>query len=205
MTLRTLGDNDLSDFAKNVVDLLTGSNITAVDTNVRADLVTAIGTLPATLATQTAAAAVAEGARKAAVSSKNETRNLLIALMSQVRDALRAGLAPKKQYDVCGFDYPLTQPVPYVPQDPTDLSAFGYSNGINRGRFTGNNRSGLVHYEIWRRQGDEGPWMLHSTAKRQTFVDTPVTPGQYYEYRVRAVAAKSISNFSNSAVVYGVL
>lgn len=205
MNIRTLGDNDLSDFADNVSDQLTGPDIVAIDSNVRADLVTAIGTLPATLATQTATAAVAEGTRKAAVSSKNETRSQLIGLMSQVRDALRAGLATKKQYDICGFDYPLTQPVPYVPQDPTDLSAFGYSNGINRGRFTGNNRSGLVHYEIWRRQGDDGPWMLHSTAKRQTFTDTPVTPGQYYEYRVRVVASKSVSNFSNSAVVYGVL
>ncbi len=32
----------------------------------------------------------------------------------------------------------------------------------------------------------------------------PVTPGQYYEYKVRAAAPKSVSNFSNSAVVYGV-
>ena len=205
MNFRTLKENDLSDFATNVSAQLAGTCITAIDSNVRTDLVTAIGTLPATLATQTAAAAVAESNRMAAVSTKNLTRTQIVALMSQVRDALKAGLAPKDQYDKCGFDYPITQPVPYIPQDPTNLSAAGFSNGINKGKFKGNNRNGLVTYEIWRRQGDEGLWGILATTKRQNFVDTPVTPGQYYEYKIRAVAARSASNFSNSAVVYGVL
>jgi hypothetical protein len=205
MDFRRLSDNNLSDFAANVAALLGGTDLPSIDSNVRTDLVTAIGTKPATLATQTAAAAVAETSRKASVSTKNTTKTQIVALMSQVRDALRAGLAPKKEYDLCGFDYPTTPSDIYIALDPTDLSAFGFSNGVNKIVFSGNNKRGRVVYEIWRRHGDTAGWALHATTKKQSFTDTPVTPGQYYEYKVRAVAAKSVSNFSNSAVVYGVL
>lgn len=202
MNFRTISENDLSDFAENVNALLGGSELDAIDPNVRAELVRAIGTLPATLSTQTADVGVAEGERKAAVSARNGTRRQIRALMSQVRDALKAGLAPKKQYDLCGFDYPALR-TRYEAQDPTNLSAFGYSNGVNTVRFTGNNKPGQVIFEIWRRHGDTADWALHATTRKQSFTDTGITPGQYYEYKVRAVAAKSVSNFSNSAVVYG--
>lgn len=204
MNFRTINENDLADFAKNISDLLAGIELTAIDSNVRTDLVTAIGTLPATLATQAAAATVAEGERKAAVSARNATRTQMWALMAQVRDALKAGLASKRQYDLCGFDFPAAR-TQYEAQDPSDLSAFGFSNGINKIQFTGNNKPGRVVYEVWRRHGDTANWALHATTKKQSFTDAGVTPGEYYEYKVRAVGAKSVSNFSNSAVVYGVL
>ncbi len=202
MNFRTLSENDLSDFAANVSTLLDGDEITAVDKNVRTSLGAAIGALPAGLKTQTAAATVAEAERKAAVSARNDTRGELRVLMGRVRDALKAGVAPKKQYDLCGFDFPTSRST-YEAQDPTNLSAFGYSNGINKVRFSGNNKPGQVVYEIWRLNGDTAPWGLHATTKRQNFDDTGVTPGEYYEYKVRAVAARNVSNFSNSAVVYG--
>lgn len=204
MDYRRLTDNDLADFATNVVLLLGGTQLAGINTVVRTSLAAAIGTLPDDLDAQTAAAAVAEGARKAAVSSKKATRQQIIAFMSQVKNALLAGLAPKEQYDLCGFDYRETPTGPYQPADPTELSAFGYSNGVNAVKFRGNNSTGYVVYEIWRRHGDTSAWALHSTTTKQSFTDTPVTPGQYYEYKVRATAAKSVSNFSNPAVVYGV-
>lgn len=203
MDFRTLKDNDLSDFAANVAFLLTGTALPSIDTTMRTALQTAIGTKPAVLAAQSASASVAEAERKAAVSAKNETKANVIDLMARVRDALKAGDATKEEYDLCGFDFPKAPAGSYQAQDPTKLSAAGFSNGINRIRFSGNNQRGRVVYEVWRRQGDNGPWLLHGTTKKQSFTDSPVTPGQYYEYKVRAVAAKSISNFSNSTVVYG--
>lgn len=204
MNFRRLNEQQLADFAANVSTLLGGASLPSIDPAVRTDLVAAIGTKPADLATQAASAAVAETTRKAAVSTKNKTRTDVVALMSQVRDALKAGLGPKTEYDLCGFDFPLAPSTGYEAQDPTDLSAYGFSNGINKIRWVGNNKPGLVVYEIWRRHGDTAPWSLHGTSKKQSFTDTPVSPGQYYEYKVRAAAAKSTSNFSNSAVVYGV-
>lgn len=41
------------------------------------------------------------------------------------------------------------------------------------------------------------------SVKTGKFTDEGVTPGQYDEYKVRAKASKTISQFSNSAVVYG--
>ena len=204
MNFRKLSDKDLADFAANVLTLLGGTQLKAIDTSVRTKLVTALGTLPVDLSSQSATAGVAEATRKAAISTKNTMRFEVEGILAQVKSALRAGVAPKDQYDLCGFD--LRSPVfgPYVPADPTELSAFGYSNAVNVVKWKGNNRSGSVAYEVWRRQGDTGTWALLATTKKQTFTDAPVTPGQYYEYKTRALAAKSVSHFSNSAVVYGV-
>lgn len=204
MNFRRLSDNDLADFVGNVATLLAGTQLTAIDTAVRTQLGTAIGTLPQDQGTQTAAAGVARSERKAAVSLKNATREQLIDFMTQVRNALLAGLAPKSQYDLCGFDFRESGGgKSYEAVAPTELSAFGYSNGVNELKFKGNNNLNAVVYEIWRRQRDTGAWSLHKATKKQSFRDTPVTPGQYYEYKVRAAAAKSASPFSNSAAVYG--
>jgi hypothetical protein len=123
--------------------------------------------------------------------------------MSQVQKALAAAFAPKEQYDLCNFDFPATPVGAYIPQDPTDLAVTGSSNRTNSGRFKGNNRTNSVHFEVWRRAGDSGQWIYIRTVSKQKFVDSPVTPGQYYEYKVRAVARQAVSNFSNSAIVYG--
>lgn len=205
MNFRTLVEHDLASFAENLVDLLTGSELISIDPAVRTDLVTAIGTLPATLRIKADSADVIEGQRKAAVSERDVATAMLYIVIGQVKSALKAGLAPKKEYDLCNLDFPDTSRSRYIAEDPTDLSVTGFSNGINKGKFAGNNTNGNVMYHVWRRKGDEGPWEAHILTKKQRFVDEGVTPGQYYEYRVRAVASTSVSAWSNSAVVYGVL
>ena len=202
MNFRKLTEPALADFALSVATLLGGTQLAAIDSNVRTDLATAIGTLPATLSTAVVAVNTAEAERMAAVSSRKATHKQISDLMSQVQKALKAGIAPKEQFDLCGFDFPAIPVGSYIPRDPSELSVVGFSNGENRAKFVGNNR-GKVHYEIWRRQGDSGQWTFQRSITKQSFIDSPVSPGQYYEYRVRAVAARAISNFSNSAVVYG--
>ncbi len=204
MNIRLLKDNDLADLAARVANLLAGTDLSAIESHVRAELVTAFGTLPADLATHTAAASDVDSEKIAAVSLRNSTRIQVIGVLSRVQNALKLGLAPKEQFDMCSLTFPGTRSTRYIAVDPTELSARGFSNGINKGRFSGNNK-GNVMYEIWRRVGDDGAWMKHLLSMKQSFTDTGITPGQFYEYRVRAVAAQSMSNFSNSAVVYGVL
>ena len=60
-----------------------------------------------------------------------------------------------------------------------------------------------VMYEIWRRHGDTVDWYLHETVSDPVFEDSGVTPGQYYEYKVRSIRGDERSEFSESAVVYG--
>lgn len=201
---RALDPNALADFAENVSTLLGGTELSAIDSNVRTDLLTAVGTLPATLATLAADQVIAFDAMKAATSVRDGVADEVIVLMGQVRDYLRAGKAPKDQWDLCGFDYPKERSI-NIPQTPVDLSGAGQSNGVNDLKFKGNNPQGGVFYEMYRREGDEGPWGLLGTTTRQNYHDTPVTPGQYYEYKVRAANSNGASDFSGSVVIYGTI
>jgi|ERR1035437_369555 hypothetical protein len=203
MKFRRLNETAFVDFCENVSTVLAGSELAGIKTSVRTTLAAAIGTLPAKLGEQALDLITLEGQRKAAVSEREATRQQLNSLMSQVQKALAAGFAPKEQYDLCNFDFPATPVGAYIPHDPTDLAVTGSSNRTNSGRFKGNNRTNSVHFEIWRRSGASGEWIFISTVSKQKFIDSPVTPGQYYEYKVRAVARQAVSNFSNTAIVYG--
>ena len=146
--------------------------------------------------------AESEAATLAVNAEKRAQRSQLEKKLGTVQDFLIANEGPEADYDRCGFNFPKAKST-VIANDPTELTAVGTSNGVNSLTFKGNNKSGSVVYEIWRRHGDDAPWGIIATTKKQTYEDKPVTPGQYYEYKVRAVAAKSTSNFSNSAVVYG--
>ncbi|PYT00650.1 MAG: hypothetical protein DMF63_06330 [Acidobacteria bacterium] len=82
---------------------------------------------------------------------------------------------------------------------PTGLTAKGLPKSINHIEFTGDAAS----FEIWRRHGDTVDWYLHATTNAPSYEDSDVKPGQYYEYKVRAVSGESASEFSGSAVTYG--
>jgi len=205
MDLTKMTTSELADFTANLVILLGGTELTSIDPAVRSDLVTQFGTMPADLANQVAAAAAIDNEKQSAISAKDETAGELIKLARHTRDFLKAGSAPKTEFDLAGFDFPGTRAAQYIAQTPTELSAVGFSNGVNTGTFKGNNKYSLVVYEVWRREGDEGPWNVHILTKKQAFKDVGIVPGRYYEYRVRARAAQNVSDFSNSTVVYGVL
>jgi hypothetical protein len=151
-----MNNNEMAAFAVNVINLLHGPELDAIDSNVRAALVAAFGSLPAVLIAQTADAVVAEDERKAKISSRNATTAAIALLLGQTRDLLKAHFAPKMQFDLAGFDYPSTTITRYVAQDPTDLSVIGFSNGVNKGKFVGKNKSDRVVYDIWRRTGHDG-------------------------------------------------
>jgi hypothetical protein len=59
-----------------------------------------------------------------------------------------------------------------------------------------------VQFEIWRRDGGLGEWLLLATTSKQSFTDSPVLPGRLYEYKVRARSATETSAFSGVASVY---
>jgi hypothetical protein len=203
MKISDLTPEQLAQFSENVATLLGGTSLTAIDAAVRADLLTALGTNPADLIAADTDALVQFAQSKAATASRNVIVDTTAGVMRNVRDFLIAGNAPKEQFDLCLFDYPFGPKSAIIAQIPSNLGVIGYSNQVIKGQFTGNNKSGTVVYEIWRREGDEGAWGLHLQTKKQSFSDPGVTPGQYYEYKVRAVAARNASDFSNTSVAYG--
>ena len=83
---------------------------------------------------------------------------------------------------------------------PSSILATAQPGGMIRLEFSGGTAG---EYEIWRRHGDSGEWGLHATTGSGTFEDSPVKPGQYYEYKVRAKSDAAESEFSQSAVAYG--
>ncbi len=202
MNYRDLSDAELVDFAKNVAKKLTEHEVTCLDNAVADDLAAALTPLNAGFETKIEESAESEATTQAINAQKRAQRSQVEEKLGNIQDFLTANNGDEADYDRCGFNFPKTRST-VIANDPTELTAVGTSNGVNTLTFKGNNKSGTVVYEIWRRQGDEGPWGIIATTRKQGYADTPVTPGQYYEYKVRAVAAKSTSNFSNSAVVYG--
>jgi hypothetical protein len=89
------------------------------------------------------------------------------------------------------------QPLPA----PSGLSVNAMPGSVNQVTF--GSAGGDINYEIWRRHGDTVDWYLHATISEPLFSDAEVKPGQYYEYKVRAVLGDSVSEFSPSAVAYG--
>lgn len=85
---------------------------------------------------------------------------------------------------------------------PVAISATAVAGAVNKIEFDGGD--GEISFEIWRRHGDTVDWYLHATTTESSFADSDIKPGQYYEYKVRAVRGDAVSEFSPSAVVYGV-
>ncbi len=202
MDYRRLSDADLVDFSKNVKTSLDGGLVTGLDPHLATDLAALLAPINTSFETSIEASVVQTAAKQTANADKQTLREDLTVTLTKVRNNLVAADCPRRAYEACGFNYP-KPPTTILAEAPTDLAAAGTSNGVTRLMFNGNNKNGTVVYEMWRRSGDEGQWGMIGVTKKQGYIDSPVTPGQYYEYKVRAVAATNTSHFSNPAVIYG--
>jgi hypothetical protein len=154
----------------------------------------------ADLALMEAKAAVGEAAGIA-----EEKRLAVLKILSELKFAMKGVDAPAVDYEALNFDPPATGRSVVMPQTPTKLAATGYSNRVNALTWVGNNANGSVTYVIEAKIGDTSPFAIVGTATKQSFRHLNVTPGEYYEYRVRAQAARGLtSEWSNEAVVYGI-
>ena len=203
MKLHYLNSFELAAFLENLKTLLGGPSLTAIDAAVRAELLAAIGTIPSELNSAASSAEALMNQAQAQVAARDKIKNAALPITRQVRAFLDAGNASKDQYELCGFRYPDKTRTTYVAQMPLALKVTPFTNAVNKGKFKGNNTSGSVMFEVWRREGDDGIWALHMPLKTSRFSDEGVTPGQYYEYKVRARAAKTVSDFTPTAVCYG--
>ena len=204
MDYRKLTDADLVDFSKNVALQLTGHEVVGLDNLLQDDLALLFTPLNGSFETSIESGVTKTAQKQSAIAEKDGMRELVIERLATVRNHLVAAETPKESYEICGFTFPKV-PSTIVANDPTELSGEGTSNGVNYLRWSGNNKPGSVVYEIWRRYGDGLPFVLHATTKKQSYNDTPVQPGGEYTYKVRAAAATNVSNYSNTALIYGIL
>ncbi|MBK6748687.1 MAG: hypothetical protein IPG67_01375 [Acidobacteria bacterium] len=202
MDYRKLSDADLVDFSKNVGLSLRDRLVTGLDQTIADELATALEPVNTSFETSIESGVQRTAVKQTAIAEKQLMRDDLLVRLAKVRNYLVASECPRTAYEICGFTFP-KPPTTIQAEAPSDLVAAGTSNGVNRLRFLGNNKTGTVIYEMWRRAGDDGQWGVLGMTKKQGYIDTPVLPGQFYEYKVRAVAATNTSHFSNRAVIYG--
>lgn len=201
MDFRRLGDGELAGFTKNVVNRLTDHEIDCLPDETADLLAAGLALLNDAFEADIERTRVLEAELRSLYASRRTRQPQIIRKLSQVAKTLGARHGTAADYELCGFS-PRRSWTRIVAQDPTDLVVTGQPNGVNVLRFKGNNRRGNIRYEIWRRKSRSDEWSLIDTTAKQSFRDSPVVPGQYYEYKVRAAAAKTESNFSDIAVVY---
>lgn len=201
MDYTRLTDAQLAGFAKNVVSNLAAHEIGGIPDTVADALVAEVGPVSVEFDNDIEEGLQLKAQMQALNARKRSRRAEILRGIVRVKKNMRAAGCTETEYKKLGFTYrrPWT---PVTAQTPAKLSVAGLSHGVNVLTFTGNNER-RVTYEIWRRDGKGAKWAVIGGARQQTFEDKPVTPGQYYEYKIRAIAAKSVSSFSNTAVVYG--
>lgn len=202
MDYRKLTDAVLADFSKNVQTRLAAHEVVCLDNALADDLAAMLAPLNTAFEVVVEETIEMITAKQAKVADKLSQRAMIEDRLGVVRDHLTAAEGLPMDFELCGYNYPKSAS-PIVANDPTDLSGKGTSNGVNTLKFSGNNKPSSVVYQVWRRHGDTADWAFLLNTRKQTFIDTPVTPGQHYEYKVRAESSTMLSNWSNTAVVYG--
>ncbi len=198
---RILTRADLALLAKNAAKAIADGKVTGLTPEQILEMSAALDAE----ADQLAAAdekAVASVARARTDTGLAQDRRLsVLEMLSAYKFAMRSLKAPADQYDALGFDPPANPRNVTMPETPTDLRATGFSNGVNKLRYRGNNGPNTVNYILEANKGDG--WFIIGATRNQSFKHEGVTPGQGYQYRVQARASRGlVSAWSNTAAVY---
>ena len=204
MIPRTLTRADLVDFTTNCATGVANGKVAgflAVQNTAISDALTDAN---ASLAAANLNAVEARAASEEATFLAQQAQEVVLKLLSELKFSMKGVDSPGNDYEALGFDPPDTVRSPVQPQRPTELSATGFSFGVNELTWRGNNPSGSVTYVIECKIGDTAPYVIVGTCTAQKFKHTGVTPGQFYQYHVRAQAARNnVSDWSDEVVVYG--
>ena len=131
----------------------------------------------------------------------NDRQRKVVEMLSAYKFALRGLRAPASEYEALGFDPPADPANVTMPETPTKLRATGFSNGVNKLKYQGNNGANAVSFVLEANKGDG--WFMIGTTRNQSFKHEGVTPGQGCQYRVRAQATRGLTSaWSNTASVY---
>lgn len=150
-------------------------------------------------------ASSALAAYSAAVHVAQDAQAAVLLIVQNIKDTMRGVNSPGDDYVALGYDMPVFVRGSIIPLTPTGLAAVGFSNGTNALNWVSHNVPGTVTFAIEAIIGDTAPYVLVGTTQQQKWLHVGVIPGEFYQYRVRAQAARGVvSAWSNTAVVYGV-
>lgn len=195
----------LVDFATNCATGVANGVVTGFSAPQNTALSDALTDANASLAAANLNSTEAAAAASEAVHLAQDAQDAVLLILQNIKDLMKGVNSPGSEYVALGYDMPVFTPGTIIPLTPTDLAAFGYSNGINKLSWAGHNTPGSVTYVIEAKIGDTAPYVVVGTTRQQKWDHTGVTPGQFYQYRCRAQAARNVvSAWSNEAVVYGV-
>jgi hypothetical protein len=191
------------DFARNAAAALADGKISGLPAGEAAAMAASLNTATDKLATSDQKVVATRTAFHAAAEEASVDEADVVKLLTTLKFRLRTLRSGADEYKAAGFDPPADPANRVDPEAPTNLSATGFSNGLNRLKYRGNNPPGTVIYTIEARTDLTAEYAIIGSTHKQSFKHTPVTPGQFYQYRVRAEATSGrTSNWSNDALVY---
>lgn len=196
--------SDLLLWLANIVGRLGGNELVPVPGVTQDAFETDIEALRVALAAADADASAALNDYHAAIAVCTSVQAVALDKVQQFKYVMRGSDCPGSSYALAGFSVPVTDPVSYVAQVPSGLAVLGFSNGVNKLAFDGNNTPGLVTYMVLCQIGDSTTMELVGSTTKQKWSHTGVIPGVQYVYTVFARAASNDSAVSNEAMVYGV-
>lgn len=200
MDYRRLGIDRTAQFAGNLAQTLAAHKVSCLPDSVADAFAAQLAGLSTGLISDIQESLELKG-RLMAVNTRKQSRQLeIIDILSQVQTMIVGGRGSEADFDVCGFS-PRKKWSRVVARKPNKLSVTDRGYGVNEIRFEGNNPVNRVNYEIWRREGKSGPWAMVASIRKQKYIDHPENKNSYYEYKVRAAAATSVSAFSNLGAV----
>ena len=202
MNPRQLSRPDVVEFARNAIKALQDGKITGLSPAEAAELAATLSSATNKLATSDQKVVATRSAYREATEDASVDEANVIGILTGLKFRMRGTGAGPDEYKAAGFDPP-ARSKRVEPEKPTNLSATGFSNGVNRLKFSGNNAAGTVIYTVQARPSLTAEWVIIGSNNKQTFKHTPVAPGQFYQYRVRADATNGLtSDWSNETVVY---
>ena len=202
MNPRQLSRPEVVDFARNAIKALEDGKITGLSPAEAAELAATLSAATDKLATSDQKVVATRSAYREATEDASVDKADVIGILTGLKFRMRGTGAGPDEYKAAGFDPPAgTKRVD--PETPGNLSATGYANGVNRLKYRGNNPAGAMIYTVQARTSLTTEWAIIGSTHKQSFKHEPVSPGQFYQYRVRADATNGrTSDWSNETVVY---
>ncbi len=194
----------LADFGRNVATQVANGKVKGM-------LAQQIASISAAIADASEELAAADNAQVAARAAAIETTRIaqekqarLLKLLQQLKYLMRSLESNASEFDAVGFKAPVKVRQMVKPKIPFDLSAAGYSNGVNVLKYNSHNSPNTVGYLIEAKIGESDDYEIVGTSRNRSFKHTGVRPGVQIQYRVRSQARRGgISEWSNETVVYG--